>query len=518
VAEVEKILTEKEIYVLILNLKLLNNALDFIKSLNLKYPKTIKILTSQEVEKETLIQLINIDGIFKFIPKPWDNEKIIELLEKGISRYKQQKDSQERLEELQYRCKEMNFLHEISQKISEKKPLSKLLNEIMVSSKTVMNAEASSLLLYNPEDKKLHFQVATGEKGKTVSKYSVDLGVGIAGWVAKHREPLLIEDCYRDPRFSPEYDKKTKFKTKSMVCVPLIRKKQLLGVIQVLNKKNGGVFEDSDLTTFETLASQCAISIENAKLIEAQVEAEALERELETAREIQQKLLPSTLPQFDDIQIAANLIPAKMVGGDYYNILKIDEEKTLFFISDVSGKGIPSALIVSTIYSCLETYLNMNKKNLKLLDLVSAMNKVLLDATTIDKYATCWFGLFDHSKKILTSVNAGHNAPLVFGKRFEQPQPLKEGGVFLGCLEVPFTREKFQLHSEDVLVFFTDGVTEAWNEKNEDYEEKRLIEIVNKNTSCTAEDILAEIEQDVKRHVGKAEQSDDFTCAVVKVN
>jgi len=517
-SELEKVLEKEEIHILILEWKLLNNDFGFLENLNLDHPETIKILTGRDIDSETLIQFFNIRGIFKFIPKPWDIEKVIEVIEIGITAYRNQKEDQKKLDELEYQCKEMNFLHEISQKISEKKSLPRLLNEIMESSKLVMNAEASSLLLYDPKDKKLHFKVATGEKGKTVSKYSVDLGVGIAGWVAKHREPLLIEDCYRDPRFSPEYDKKTKFKTKSMVCVPLIRKKQLIGVIQVLNKKNGDVFEESDLTTFETLASQCAISIENAKLIEAQIEAEALERELETAREIQQKLLPSMLPQFDDIQVAANLIPAKLVGGDYYDILKIDEEKTLFFISDVSGKGIPSALIVSTIYSCLETYLNMNKKKLKLLDLVLAMNKVLLDATTIDKYATCWFGLFDHKTKFLTSINAGHNAPLIFRKRFEQPRALKEGGIFLGCLNVPFEKEEIQLQSDDVLVFFTDGVTEAWNEKNEDYEEKRLIEIVRKNTHRSTEDILIEIEQDVKKHVGKAEQSDDFTCAVLKVN
>ena len=413
---------------------------------------------------------------------------------------------------------EMDFLYEISHKISEKKPLPKLLNEIMENSKKLMNAEASSLLLYDSGDKKLHFQVAIGEKGKTVSKYSVDLGDGIAGWVAKHKVPLLIQDCYNDSRFSPEYDKKTNFVTKSMICVPLIRKKQLFGVMQVLNKINGDIFEESDLTIFETLASQCAIAIENAKLIEVQIETEALERELETARDIQEKLLPSSLPEYTDLQLAAKLIPAKQVGGDYYNILKIAENKSLFFIADVAGKGIPAALIVSTIYSCLVTYLKMNRSNIDLVALVTAMNKVLMEATTIDKYATCWFGLFDHTSGNMMSVNAGHNSPLIFNKNSDRPEVLHAGGIMLGSLDVPFEMEIVHLKQNDVLLFFSDGVTEAWNEKNEDYEEFRLIDVVNKNLHLSAQQILAEIEKDVQKHVGSAVQSDDFTCAVVKVN
>lgn len=421
------------------------------------------------------------------------------------------------VDDLKIMVHRLNFLHTISQKISEKKPLPKLLNEIMENSKLVMNAEASSLLLFEPDDNKLYFQVATGDKGKLIKKYSVDLGVGIAGWVAKHKKSLLIEDCYNDPRFSPGYDKKSNFRTKSMLCVPLIRKKQLLGVIQVINKEGGGVFDERDLTVFETLASQCAIAIENAKLIEIQVESEALERELQTARDIQQKLLPSSLPDYDDLQVAAKLIPAKHVGGDYYNVIKINDNQSLFFVADVTGKGIPAALIVSTIYSCLHTYLKLNQNKFDLMTLVSGMNKVLIESTTMDKFASCWFGLYYHDSKQLISVNAGHNPPYIFGSRKQEPRELKRGGLFLGGFDVPYENEEIQLHTGDILVFFTDGITEAWNVKEEEYEEYRLVHVVTEHKQESAMGILSEIEKDVKRHVGRAQQSDDFTCAVVKI-
>ena len=411
----------------------------------------------------------------------------------------------------------MNFLHTISQKISERKSLAKLLNEIMESSKLIMDAEASSLLLYDPKDKKLHFQVAIGEKGRLIKKFSVDLGVGIAGWVAQHKKSVLIEDCYNDYRFCSDYDKKSNFKTKSMICVPLIRKNNLLGVIEVINKKEDGVFDESDLTIFETLASQCAIAIENAQLIEKQIENEALERELETARTIQQKLLPAELPRFEDIQVAAKLIPAKQVGGDYYNILKINDNESLFLVADVAGKGIPAALIVSTIYSCLQTYLNLDHGTFDLMMFVKGLNKVLLQSTTPDKFVSSWLGLYDHEKRKLKSINAGHNPTFIFKKDENVPQKLEIGGSFLGIIDQAYETEEIQIEPGNVFVFYSDGVTEAWNEKEQEYEEQRLINVVNKQILKSATGILTDIEKDVKNHVGKAQQSDDFTCAVVKI-
>jgi len=183
---------------------------------------------------------------------------------------------------------------------------------------------------------------------------------------------------------------------------------------------------------FETLAAQCAIAIENTKLIELQVESEALERELNTARDIQQALLPSKLPEYDDIEVAAQLIPAKQVGGDYYNIIRISNNESLFFVADVTGKGIPAALIVSTIDSCLNTYLTMKQGEFNLMTLVTGLNQILIESTTSDKFASCWFGLYRHDSRKLISVNAGHNPPYIFCKGNGKPRELNKGGLFLG--------------------------------------------------------------------------------------
>ena len=232
-------------------------------------------------------------------------------------------NSENKLSEMQELIEEMNYVYKISHSISENKPLDVLLKEIMESCKVLMKAEASSLMIYDEKENNLVFRVATGEKGEIVKQISIELGEGIAGWVAENREPLLIEDCYKDPRFNPEFDKKSNFRTKSMLCVPLIHREKLVGVIQVINKKNNKPFTERDLNVFNILASQCAISIENAKLVTFQIQQEALNREIKIARDIQQNLLPSKLPEISGIDIFAALIPAKQVGGDYYNIYKI---------------------------------------------------------------------------------------------------------------------------------------------------------------------------------------------------
>lgn len=422
------------------------------------------------------------------------------------------------VEDLQSTVNRLNFLHRISQKISEKKPLNKLLFEIMESSKLLLDAEASSLLLYDDQTRRLHFSVATGVRGKAVKAYSVEIGEGIAGWVAKNKKSLLIEDCYQDSRFNPDYDKKSKFRTRSMLCVPLQRKRQLLGVIQVINKKNGDPFDENDQRILETMASQCSIAIENARLIDAQVEAKTMEYELETARNIQQKLLPSALPVFSDIDVAAKLIPAKQVGGDYFNIFRLSSDHTLFLVADVAGKGIPAALIVSTIYSYCQTILKIGSLVFDLTSFVEDLNKVLIESTTVDKYATCWFGLYDHRTGTLDSINAGHNPSYIFRKDAEKPEKLQKGGIFLGSLPAMFEVERVKLEKDDILVFYSDGVTEAWNLKEDEFGEHGLITAINENRTASAEVMVKNVIGRIKLHVGRAPQSDDITLGIVKIN
>lgn len=412
---------------------------------------------------------------------------------------------------------EINYFHEITRRISEKKPLDVLLREIMESCKELMNAEASSLMIYDEKEKILSFEVATGDKGEAVKKITCKIGEGIAGWVAMERTPLLIEDCYNDPRFNRDFDKKSNFRTRSMICAPMIHKDKLIGVIQVINKKNDTVFSERDFNLFNLLSSQCAIAIENAKLIEIQVMQEALNRELKTAREIQQNLLPSSLPKFNDVNLSAVLIPAKAVGGDFYNVYKINEDQTLIIITDVSGKSISASLIVSTICSAIVTYFDIIKNEFSLIDFVKCLNRVLIESTTPEKFATAWFGLYNHRDKILHSINAGHNTIYVFRSDGSVIELIK-GGMFLGFSNMDYETEIITLQSKDILFFYTDGVPEAMNKNTEQYSDERLIKAIKGNSDLEPDIIIKKLIEDIKKFAGEAEQSDDITCGILKVS
>ncbi|MBE2279774.1 MAG: SpoIIE family protein phosphatase [Ignavibacteriaceae bacterium] len=411
--------------------------------------------------------------------------------------------------------KRLSFLHDISLKISENKPLNSLLQTIMNSSEKVLEAEKSSFLLYNEEDNKLHFYVSDGEAESVIKRFPLEMGSGIAGWVAQKKESELVNDCYSHPRFNPEYDRKSNFVTRSMICVPLLKNEKLIGVISVLNRKDGKDFTNEDVVLLEILAGQCAVAIENSRFLELQISAEALKREMETARDIQQNLLPSNLPKIKDLEMSAFLLPTRQVGGDYYTVRVLNDNLTLFFIADVSGKGFPAALVVSTVDSCLHTILNLTKNDFDIVSTMKILNEVLLEALSGEKFVTAWLGIYDSNTHLLTSINAGHNSPFI-SKRDDSFYFLKSGGPFLGLIDWNYKSESVLIESGDALVYYSDGVSESFNIKNEMFSEKRLLEFVTANKSLPADEFCIKLSEEIKNFAVGAQQSDDITFGFVK--
>ena len=210
----------------------------------------------------------------------------------------------------------IKFFQTTTLQISERKPLHNLLDEIIDTSKKLLNAEAASLLLFDKENNNLYFYSTTGDKSKSLKTKTLEIGEGIGGWVAQKKEPLIIDDCYADPRFNKDFDIATGFKTRNMICAPMINKNELIGVIQTINKRSDSGFDNSDLQLFEALSAQCAVAIENARLIEFEIKAEQTKHEMETAYKIQQRFLPETLPSFNDIDFSIRMKSAREIGGD----------------------------------------------------------------------------------------------------------------------------------------------------------------------------------------------------------
>ena len=410
----------------------------------------------------------------------------------------------------------IKFFQSMALKISERKPLNDLLNEIIITSKTLLNAEAASLLLYNKNENNLYFHTVKGGTESSLESKTLKLGDGIGGCVAMEKQPEIINDCYSDSRFNKEFDKKTGFKTRNMVCVPMINKEELIGVIQAINKKNDEQFNYNDLELFEALAAQCAVAIENARLIDLEIKAEQTKHEMETAYKIQQRFLPEKLPNIPGIELSIRLKSAKEIGGDYFDIKRIDENRTLFFIADVTGKSIPAALIVSTLYSYLQFYFLVNKSNFNAIDFMQTFNKFLMASTNADKFATAWLGVYDQSNKTLLSISAGHNPTYLLRKEKNELQKLNAGGLMLGSIDLPYSSETIDLCNGDAIVFYTDGIPEAMNINEEEFGEERFENLLLKNNNMKANELSKFIFDEIKKYRGAAEQSDDITLGIVK--
>lgn len=381
--------------------------------------------------------------------------------------------------------KRLKFFQKIIHEISARKPLQELLDQIISSSKKLLDSEAASLLLYSKAENVLYFHTLVGGTASSLKSKSVKPGEGIAGWVADKKEALIINDCYNDPRFNKSFDTSSGFRTHNMICVPMIYKQELIGVIQSINKKNNAPFAKEDLDLFEALADQCAVAIENARLIDIEIKAEHTKHEMETAWIIQSRFLPEKLPPVKDVEMGIKLKPANEIGGDYFNVIRIDDENTLFFVADVSGKSIPAALIVSTLYSFLQFYFIVRNEKFDPLDMAHSFNKFLISSTTLDKFATAWFGIYNSDKKTLLSINAGHNPPYLIKNGANSLIKLTVGGLVLGSIDFPYSCEKIELSKGDTLIFYTDGIPEAMNINQEEFGETRFEKLLlaNKNLS-----------------------------------
>jgi len=400
---------------------------------------------------------------------------------------------------------------EVGKLLNSTLDLDKVLEIILDTAVKNLKADRGTVYLFDHETNQLWSKVLQGDN---MIEVRLPLGQGIAGYVGQTGERIILEDAYKDSRFNPDFDKKSGYRTRTVLCTPMNnREGKMIGVFQIFNKKDG-FFNEDDITFLDTLSVDACIAIENARLHAEALEKERIEKELEVAATIQKMIIPKEIPKVPGFEIAGLNDPSRQVGGDFYDVIELSGGKVALVIADVSGKSVPGALLVSTLQASLHAYLETPQS---LTTLVSKLNRVILKNSTYDKYITFFIGILDPVAKTFESVNAGHNQPLLC--RQGQLIPLKEGGVPLGMVEFDdFKSEVTYLQKDDMLVMFTDGVTEAENEEQEFYDDARLQACILKYASGTAAALTEKIYQEVKAFAGKAEQSDDITLLVLKTD
>lgn len=297
--------------------------------------------------------------------------------------------------------------------------------------------------------------------------------------------------------------------------VPMQIQGKTKGLILLGNRINKQQFTESDIEFIYSVGSLAIISLENERLFKEELEKHKLEEELDLAREIQRNLLPSEIVQLNNFEISAENISSQQVGGDYFDVIRKDEENCYIAIADVSGKGVPAALLMANLQAFLKS---VCKQGVSLVEGTAMINDLISENVTGGKFITFFWASINDKNRTISYVNAGHNPPLLVrdGKIIK----LRKGGMILGVMktEDPYITETLQLQKNDLLVFFTDGITEAMDKKQNEYSDERLEKLVLLLNNKSSKEVLKLIQSDVKSFTSGAMQSDDITLLVLKVN
>jgi sigma-B regulation protein RsbU (phosphoserine phosphatase) len=302
----------------------------------------------------------------------------------------------------------------------------------------------------------------------------------------------------------------------SALLIAIASKGELRGFISLGQRLSDQPYTPEDKSLLLMVANQMATFIEDMKTISRMVEEERIERELQMAAEVQRHLLPADSLQDEVLDIFGTCRPARGVGGDYYDYFAIDDHHTGVAIADVAGKGLPAALLMSTVQASLRCQL-FTKENSPA-EIVSSINRLLQRSSSDANYATFFFSVFDKATHGLTYVNAGHNPPILLRAENREIQVLTTGGSIIGSfINKPYEQETITLKSGDLLVVYTDGVTEALNPAGLEFGEDQLRSIVIRSSGLTARQLTERIIARVLEWQASAPQHDDITLIVVRV-
>lgn len=376
--------------------------------------------------------------------------------------------------------------------------------------------------LFPPQTKK----IGRRKNGELRAKYiedalmveTIEPNEGILGEVAASGRGVLIKDALKDPRIIKHDDESLKIR--SFMAVPLIFRGQLSGVLAVANPISGRAFTDTEFSLAKSLGEQCALALQNAEAVSALLMRNKLEFDLRLASSIQRYLLPENLPQTESLEFAVKYLPQQLIGGDFYDFFKLPHGKIGVVIGDVSGKGIPAAILMALCQTKLR-YIAMSGKSPA--QTLCLLNSEMVHAMRSDMFITIIYLVIDPKSGEARFARAGHEPPLLArADSDEAAQPLKSSGMALGMVSEELFDEvmedaSFKINSGDVLVLYTDGLTEAANPEGGEFTAKKLAQTISTLRSRNANDLNDEIIKSVEAFMGPGNKyGDDLTLLTVK--
>jgi sigma-B regulation protein RsbU (phosphoserine phosphatase) len=414
----------------------------------------------------------------------------------------------------------LRLLLDITKKISRSLDLQEVLNLVMDTLGTLLPYDAAGIyVIQGHREKEAEDGTGSGAvfRSEAVRGYDIEdlvelrlkMGEGIIGYVATTGEPVISPDVHNEPRYINAREE-----TSSEMVAPIISNDEVIGVFD-LESDQLNAYTPDDLQVLMLLASQVAIIIEKVMLHEQLVEKKRLEGQLEVARQVQLELLPAADPNLEGFDISAYNFPTEEVSGDYYDWVRIYDDQIAVVIADVSGKGAPAALLMAFLRASLRVAIHIGyAPHISM----AKVNYFLWESIERNQFVTAFYGVLDASNKTLAYTNAGHNPPLILDKdgnaRF-----IERGGLPLGMFrDTRYYEYYISIEPGQVIVLYTDGVTEAVNPEGEEYGRERLANAAREAQSLSAREMVSRIHRDVIDWTRGQGAGDDITFFIIKAN
>ncbi|MCH8957747.1 SpoIIE family protein phosphatase [candidate division KSB1 bacterium] len=408
-------------------------------------------------------------------------------------------------------------INQLARLISSTMPVDQILDKVVAVSVKAIKAEQGTISLLTAKKE----NEETGDPFKTmIRKVDVSRQVGkyrlddhLSGWMLSNRKPLTINDVKNDNILKGVQLNEG---IQSILSVPLMCKGNLIGVLNIFNKKDLGGFSNNDQRLLSIIASQSAQIIENARLYVEEKQLRRYENELEMARNIQEGLIPKEVPKTKKLDISSFFNPADEVGGDYFDYLDLGNDKVGIVMADVSGHGAAAALVMTMMKGIVHAITSDFESPEKAL---AEFNAILNQIGPKEKFVTMIFLVFDLKQMKLLYSSAGH-PPLVFYNSKSKTCELVEficPALGISSLS-QYKQKQMTLSSGDLILIYTDGVTEAFNEEQEMFEETRLLKTVQEVAKQTSAKTIEHIKKKLKEFTEDASQSDDVAMIAIKAN
>ncbi|MFI5251679.1 MAG: GAF domain-containing SpoIIE family protein phosphatase [Bacteroidota bacterium] len=416
---------------------------------------------------------------------------------------------QEENNRLRKAVQELSVLNDLARDISSTMSLDEVIQNIVKRSVRALHCQQGTITLVN-EEVRDEMKTFIRTNDSTANHEQFHLNQNILGWMMLNKKPMVSNDISTDARFQGI---KVDSGMKSILCVPLLIKNALIGILTVFNKKDNTEFGEDDKRLLAIIAAQSAQVLENARLYDQEKSLLAMQEQMKLAQKIQYDLLPKKSPEIPGFDIVGATFPAQSIGGDYFDFIPLESQRWAICLGDVTGKGLPASLLMANVQATLRGQAIVSTPPSECL---SRSNRLLYDSTSPEKFVTLFYIVIDPNNDHVVFCNAGHDHPYLLTST-DQIIRLKTGGLMLGIMpSYPFKEETISFKPGDTLVMYSDGVPEARNNVGDFFGDEALEKILIEHRSQSPAHILSSVIEAVKKHAGTHPQSDDITIVVIR--